>query len=59
MIDNFYDPIIIDNGSGMCKAGISGEDAPKSVFPALIGRPKYPPIIIGFDTKDTYVGEEA
>ena len=33
--------VVIDNGSGMVKAGISGEDAPRCVFPAIVGRPKY------------------
>ena len=33
--------VIIDNGSGMCKAGFAGDDAPRAVFPALTGRPKY------------------
>ena len=33
--------VVIDNGSGMCKAGMSGDDAPKSSFPAVVGIPKY------------------
>jgi actin-related protein len=33
--------IVIDNGSGMCKAGISGDDAPRTSFPSIVGRPKY------------------
>ena len=33
--------IVIDNGSGMCKAGFGGDDAPRSVFPALVGRPRF------------------
>lgn len=32
--------IVIDNGSGMCKAGFSGDDSPKAAFPAIVGRPK-------------------
>ena len=41
--DNYDDiaALVIDNGSGMCKAGFAGDDAPRAVFPALIGRPKY------------------
>ena len=31
-------PIVIDNGSGMMKAGFSGDDAPRAVFPSIIGR---------------------
>ena len=33
--------VVIDNGSGMCKAGFAGDDAPRTVFPAVIGRPQY------------------
>jgi len=52
-------PVVIDNGSGMCKAGISGEDAPRASFPSVVGRPKYDNIMVGMDQKSTYVGEEA
>jgi len=51
--------VVIDNGSGMCKAGVAGEDAPKAVFPSIVGKPKQPGIMVGMDQKDTYVGEEA
>ncbi len=51
--------MVIDNGSGMCKAGFSGEQQPRSVFPEVIGKPKNPGVLIGIGTKDTYVGEEA
>jgi len=51
--------LVVDNGSGMCKAGFAGEDMPRAVFPSLIGRPKYAGIMVGMDNKDTYVGEEA
>ena len=48
--------IVIDNGSGMCKAGIAGDDAPRTCFPAIVGRPKMPGIMVGMDQKDSYVG---
>lgn len=32
--------IVIDNGSGVCKAGFSFEKAPRCSFPAIIGRPR-------------------
>lgn len=51
-------PVVIDNGSGMCKAGLSGDDAPRSSFPSVVGRPKYENIMVGMN-KDAYVGEEA
>ena len=34
--------LVIDNGSGMCKAGLAGDDAPRGVFPSIVGRPKHP-----------------
>ncbi|EFC39380.1 conventional actin [Naegleria gruberi] len=52
-------PLVIDNGSGMCKAGFAGEDAPRAVFPSLIGRPKQRSIMVGVRYKDAYVGDEA
>ncbi|KAK1865638.1 hypothetical protein I4F81_008167 [Pyropia yezoensis] len=51
--------VVIDNGSGRCKAGIAGEDSPKSVFPAVIGVPKQKGIMIGTGSKDEYVGDAA
>ena len=48
-------PVVIDNGSGMCKAGLSGDDAPRSSFPSMVGRPKYENIMVGMN-KDCYVG---
>ena len=50
---------MVDNGSGMCKAGFAGDDAPRAVFPSIVGRPKHPGIMVGMDQKDAYVGDEA
>jgi len=50
---------VVDNGSGMCKAGFAGDDAPRAVFPSIVGRPKHPGIMVGMDQKDAYVGDEA
>ena len=52
-------PIVIDNGSGMCKAGFAGDDAPKAVFPNIVGRPRMPGIIVGTEQKEVYIGDEA
>ena len=41
--------IVIDNGSGMCKAGIAGDDNPKASFPSIVGRPKMQGIMVGLD----------
>jgi len=51
--------LVIDNGSGMCKAGFAGDDAPRAVFPSIVGRPRHPGVMVGMGTKDAYVGDEA
>ncbi|CAF0892375.1 unnamed protein product [Didymodactylos carnosus] len=43
----------------MCKCGFSGEDTPRSVFPAIVGRPRHQGVMVGMGYKDSYVGEEA
>ncbi|WKY03534.1 hypothetical protein Q1695_004918 [Nippostrongylus brasiliensis] len=51
--------LVIDSGSGMCKAGFAGDDAPRAVFPSLIGRPKHQGMMLGAQQRDSYVGAEA
>ncbi|CAM4809586.1 unnamed protein product [Rotaria magnacalcarata] len=58
-IDDDLSAIVIDNGSGMVKAGFAGEDAPRAVFPAVVGRPHYTVIMPGMGNKDSYIGDEA
>jgi len=57
MSDQTGSPIIIDNGSGMCKAGVSGDDAPRSSFPSIVGRPKFQNVIVGMENKGSFVGD--
>ena len=57
--DEDIQALVVDNGSGMCKAGFAGDDAPRAVFPSIVGRPKHPGIMVGMDQKDAYVGDEA
>ena len=33
--------IVIDNGSGVCKAGFAGDENPKVTFPSIVGRRRY------------------
>eukprot|EP00761_Pharyngomonas_kirbyi_P013952 gb/GECH01013982.1/.p1 GENE.gb/GECH01013982.1/~~gb/GECH01013982.1/.p1 ORF type:complete len:379 (+),score=51.10 gb/GECH01013982.1/:1-1137(+) len=60
---NFLDQnsrIVIDNGSGVLKAGFSGEDAPQVVIPAMVGRPRHHATMAPTGlTKEVYVGNEA
>jgi len=51
--------VVIDNGSGMMKAGFQGEESPSIIFPSIIGRAKYDaPAGMGTD-KEFYVGDDA
>nr|XP_048681027.1 actin-like isoform X3 [Caretta caretta] len=51
--------VIFDNGSGLCKAGIAGDSAPRSVITAIVGRSKAKATMLGAGQKEFYVGEEA
>jgi len=51
--------LVVDNGSGMVKAGFAGDDAPRSVFPSIVGRPRHQGVMVGMGQKDAYVGDEA
>jgi actin beta/gamma 1 len=51
--------LVVDNGSGVCKAGFAGDDAPRCAFPSIVGRPKLRHIMVGSEDRDCFVGEEA
>merc|ERR1712048_236622 len=51
--------LVIDNGSGMVKSGFAGDDAPRAVFPSIVGRAKHQASMVGMAQKDAYVGDEA
>jgi len=52
-------PLVIDNGSGMVKSGFAGDDAPRAVFPSIVGRARHKASMVGMVQKDCYVGDEA
>ena len=52
-------PVVIDNGSGTIKAGFAGDEQPKSLFPAYIGRTKHVRVMAGAVEGDTFVGARA
>ena len=58
-MDHSESAVVIDNGTGFIKAGMSGEDCPRVIEPTLIGVPRMPGIMVGMDQKDYYVGHEA
>jgi len=59
MEDEVATLVVVDNGSGMCKAGFAGDDAPRAVFPSIVGRPRHQGVMVGMGQKDSYVGDEA
>lgn len=46
MCDDEVAALVVDNGSGMCKAGFAGDDAPRAVFPSIVGRPRHQVIFL-------------
>nr|CAA33871.1 actin [Oryza sativa Indica Group] len=52
-------PLVCDNGTGMVKAGFAGDDAPRAVFPSIVGQPRHTGVMVGMGQKDAYVGDEA
>jgi len=57
--DDDIQALVVDNGSGMVKAGFAGDDAPRAVFPSIVGRPRHQGVMVGMGQKDSYVGDEA
>ena len=51
--------IVIKVGSQNTCAGFGGDDAPRAVFPSIIGRPRHAGVMVGMGQKDSYVGDEA
>ena len=52
-------PIVIDNGSGVLKAGFAGEDTPKLIFDNYVGRPKHQRVMAGAVEGELFVGTRA
>lgn len=50
--------LVVSNES-MMQAGFAGDDAPRAVFPAIVGRPRHKGVMVGMGQKDAYVGDEA
>ena len=62
-----WQPLVLDQGTYFCKAGFAGDDAPRAVFPSVVGNPPshlpfthFPqgrpkangPRVVGMGTKD-------
>jgi centractin len=51
-------PIVIDNGSGLIKAGLSGDERPKLIFNNYVGRPKHNKVMLTTHDQDLFIGPE-
>ena len=52
-------PVVIDNGSGLIKAGFAGDQTPKAHFPNFVGRTKYVRLMAGGLEGDIFMGPRA
>lgn len=61
--DSLSSPIVIDNGTGMIKAGFAGNERPRYLFHSYVGTPKHKRSMFAKQNvqsaEDIYVGEEA
>lgn len=52
--------LVVDCGSGFTKAGFAGDDAPRSVFPSIVGcKRQQPGFCVGLSEKRFHYGEQA
>ncbi|XP_053642238.1 actin-3 [Cherax quadricarinatus] len=60
MCDDTVAALVVDNGTGFCKAGLAGvDDDPRAIFPSIVGRPRHQVSKVATGQKDSYVGAEA
>eukprot|EP00696_Hemimastix_kukwesjijk_P013936 gnl/Hemi2/27813_TR9189_c0_g1_i1.p1 gnl/Hemi2/27813_TR9189_c0_g1~~gnl/Hemi2/27813_TR9189_c0_g1_i1.p1 ORF type:complete len:382 (-),score=140.79 gnl/Hemi2/27813_TR9189_c0_g1_i1:242-1387(-) len=52
-------PVVIDNGSGVIKAGFAADEEPKCKFPTFVGRPKHLRVMAGALEQEYLVGARA
>ncbi|KAH0450323.1 hypothetical protein IEQ34_021015 [Dendrobium chrysotoxum] len=46
--------LVCDNGTGMVKAGFAGDNAPRTIFPSIVGRPCHTRVMVGMGQKGAY-----
>ncbi|XP_055087327.1 actin-like isoform X2 [Periophthalmus magnuspinnatus] len=47
--------VVVDSGSGLCKAGFAGDSSPHTVFPTVVGRP-HSQGTVGVGHEESFVG---
>ncbi|XP_002133542.1 actin-like [Drosophila pseudoobscura] len=58
MSDDCISTVVLDCGSGVCKAGFSGDQTPRVVFPTVVGTPRQG-LKMNMGLQDSYVGQLA
>ena len=59
-MDEEVTAVCIDVGTATCKVGFAGDEAPRTLFPTILGRSKAHSNITDYqDNKEIYVGNEA
>jgi actin-related protein len=58
MVGDFEPGVVLDPGSFFLKSGFVDSDAPRAVFPPIVGRPRHTGVMVGMGQKDSYVGDE-
>jgi len=56
---NMNQPVVIDNGSGIIKAGFAGDQVPKCRFRSFVGRVKHEKAMAGALEGDRFIGPRA
>ena len=56
--DDATTPLVVENSSGMSKAGFAGDDAPRAVFPSIVEVPRPWQGIMVHKDQDLYVGDD-
>ncbi|KAK8518658.1 hypothetical protein V6N13_018063 [Hibiscus sabdariffa] len=54
MADEDIQPLVCDNGARMVKAGFSGDDAPRAVFPSIVHRQRHTDFMVRMAQKDAH-----
>ncbi|XP_004759684.1 actin-85C-like isoform X1 [Mustela putorius furo] len=52
-------PLVCDYGSGFSKVGFSGMEAPRAVFPTILGKLRHDNLLVGMEEEDWFIGDEA
>ncbi|KAJ6254333.1 von willebrand factor a domain-containing protein 5a [Anaeramoeba flamelloides] len=49
-----WEGLVLDCGSSFIKAGFAGDDAPRAIFPSIVGRPRHYGVMVGMGSYSSY-----